>query len=92
MGAIHTCRCWKNVGIILLYAHIKNTSFHFLMNVFLGVDSKSGIHFFRLALENPDNPEKSIFPDYRSFPVSEEKYRLQNWILQVNKPFIIMSR
>ena len=27
---------------------------------FWGVDSKSGIHFIRLVLENPDNPEKYI--------------------------------
>ena len=26
-----------------------------------GVDSKSEIHFFRPALENPYNPEKTIF-------------------------------
>ena len=28
---------------------------------FSGVDSKSEIHFFRPALENPDNPEKTNF-------------------------------
>ena len=40
---------------------------------FWGVDSKSAIHFFRLALESPDNPEKKNFPDYRGFPVSDYK-------------------
>ena len=51
----------------------KTRLFLFLINVFWGVDSKSAIHFFRLALENPDNPEKKIFPDYRGFPVSDYK-------------------
>ena len=49
----------SNLGIILLYAHIKNTSSSFLNKCFLGVDCKSAIHFFRLALENPDNPENT---------------------------------
>ena len=38
---------------------------------FGGVDSKSAIDFYRPTLENPDNPEKTIFPDYRGFPVSD---------------------
>ena len=51
----------KSVYTILLYAHIKKTFFSFLMNVFWGVDSKSAILFFWLALENPDNPKRQIF-------------------------------
>ena len=37
----------------------KNTFFSFFNKHFWSVDSKSAIHFFRRALENPDNPEKS---------------------------------
>ena len=32
-----------------------------------GVDSKSEIHFFRPALENPDNPEKTNFSGLSRF-------------------------
>ena len=53
---------WKCIGFRLyfrycftLYTHKKHV--FFLIICFLGVDSKSGIHFFRPALENPDNPE-----------------------------------
>ena len=38
--------------------------------------------FFRLVLENSDNPEKSKV---------SEKNELHNWILQVQKPFINAS-
>ena len=66
-------------GIILLYAHVKkHVFFFFLINVFWGVDSKSAIHFFRPALENPHNPEKTFFPDYRGFLVSDYKNGLQH--------------
>ena len=65
--------------------------FFFSINVFWGVDSKSGIHFIRLVLENSDNPENLFYPDYRGFPVLEEKNGLQNRILHVKKPFINAS-
>ena len=55
-------------GIIILYAHIKkHIFFFFLINFFWGVDSKSAIHFFWRALENPDNPEKTIFSGLSRF-------------------------
>ena len=38
-----------------LCTHKKTHLFSFLINVFWGADSKSAIHFFRPALENPDN-------------------------------------
>ena len=54
-------------GIILLYVHITNTSFSFYNDFFWGVDSKSAIHFFRPALENPDNLEKTTFSGLSGF-------------------------
>ena len=42
----------------------KNASFSFFNKHFWSVDSKSAIHFFRRALENPDNPDKTQYPDH----------------------------
>ena len=60
-------------GITLLYAHYKNTFFLLIINAFWGVDSKYEIFFFRPALENPDNPEKYLCPDYQGFQVANGK-------------------
>ena len=45
----------------------QKTRFIFQVNVFWGVDSKFEIHFFRPALENPDNPEKTNFSGLSRF-------------------------
>ena len=45
----------------------KKTRLSFYNKHFWGVDSKSAIHFFRPALENPDNPEKIIFSGLSRF-------------------------
>ena len=50
-----------------LCTYKKNTSFYFFNKLFWGVDSKSAIHFFRSALENHDNPEKTIFSGLSRF-------------------------
>ena len=50
-----------------LCTYKKTRLFLFLTNVFWGVDSKSAIHFFRPALENPDNPEKANFSGLSRF-------------------------
>ena len=61
-------------GIILLDAHMKIHAFSFfLINVIWGVDFKYAIHFFRPALENPDNPEKTNFSKLSRFSGVELK-------------------
>ena len=70
----------------------KNTSFSFSNKCFFwGLDSKSEIPVFWKVLENPDNPEKNHF--FRIIEVfrCRRKNRLQNWIRQVEKPFINAS-
>ena len=82
----------NSVAIILLYAHIKTRLFLFSINVFEGVDSESAIHFFRPALETPDNPEKTIFfRIIEVFRYRTKKIVLQHLFRQVKKPFSITS-
>ena len=50
-----------------LCTYKKTRPFIFETNVSWGVDSKSEIHFFRPALENPDNPEKTNFSGLSRF-------------------------
>ena len=74
------------------YKKKKTLLFLFFMNVFWDVDSKSAIHFFRLALKNPNNPEKTIFfRIIEVFRCSTKKNGLQNLFRQVKKPYINTS-
>ena len=64
----------KYLGIILIYAHIKNTSFSLSNKCFLGVDSKSEIHFFSRYWKSPIIQKNQFFPDCRGFPVLEKNW------------------
>ena len=50
---------------------------------FWPVESKSGNHFFRPALETPIIWKISVFPDYRGIAVSGDGNGQRIWILQV---------
>ena len=68
---------------LTLCTYKKHDFFLFLIHVFWGVDSKSEIHFFGRYWKTLTIRKKIFFPDYRGFPMSEEKNKLQNRILHV---------
>ena len=72
-----------------LCTYKKTHLFLFLMNVFWGVDSKSAIHFFRPALENPDNLEKNNFSRLSRFSGVGLKKWTSAFVLEGQKTLLI---